>query len=506
MIKKNWTILIIFITLLLLAFFILFSNGHKRENVVSTANSINDGKEISVKEAYNIALKRAKEWDKNAELYFLTSVDDSSNESSKGIHGKRRYWNINFVVPSQEKQVLISISDKKITNFIEGTDKIPESSTIYSNELVLDSPEILQKSKKLFELKPGQFWAEGYHFALDKFEGQVYLTVVGLNKDNYFTKIIWDPKNGDVLEAIEKLPNGGGAIVINNDLEKQVFNTEGEVNGIAISEDENKVLLWGNNFVNQVSPPSYPFVKFSKDRGKSWYDFNLPNKEVIDAWFTAKDELYIATKKDLYFSSGNKKLKPLLNVSSEIVDLHFDHNKIVILTKKSAYISNNFGNAWSSIQAPQNTKSVVFVGEHLFILTNDGDVLYRNTDKWDNLTQATETVISINNYKNGIILSYLDGKIKTYDVVTEKWEITSINHRPSIKFILSTEANHYFYTISSDGGLYKHTKGWDNFEWIIKPVFIPKEGMLTAFLPRKDNSYLTLTPTFNWEDMEMGDK
>lgn len=48
-------------------------------------------------------------------------------------------------------------------------------------------------------LHPGSIWAKGYHFTLKKSEGRVFLAVVGINKDNQFTKLFYDPETGDYL-------------------------------------------------------------------------------------------------------------------------------------------------------------------------------------------------------------------------------------------------------------------------------------------------------------------
>lgn len=60
-----------------------------------------------------------------------------------GAAGRRRGWNSIIAVPIEPKSLVISIFDGKITNFIETEDKRNESTVIYSNELIHDSPELI---------------------------------------------------------------------------------------------------------------------------------------------------------------------------------------------------------------------------------------------------------------------------------------------------------------------------------------------------------------------------
>jgi hypothetical protein len=186
----------------LLVVFLVFVNLIGREGIAS------DG-EITLKEAINIGLKRAKEWNVNATLTRVNSVDETMG-GSRGETGKRFKWFMIFIVPGTDDYVLIGISEKKITVF--RTCKQSPDPTIPYDEIKLDSSDVLQLAKDKYGLKQGKDWATGYHFTLDSIDGTPILTVFGNDRNNRFTRISFNVQNGDVVSAIHKLPYGGGLI------------------------------------------------------------------------------------------------------------------------------------------------------------------------------------------------------------------------------------------------------------------------------------------------------
>lgn len=85
--------------------------------IVSEIKS-SESNEITLKEAIEIGLNKAKnEWDIDAALFRATSIDDEK-EGSKGRDGKRRHWNLLFAVPETKKLLVITIHDKEIVKFV----------------------------------------------------------------------------------------------------------------------------------------------------------------------------------------------------------------------------------------------------------------------------------------------------------------------------------------------------------------------------------------------------
>lgn len=157
--------------------------------------------ELSLKEAYRLGLKRAKEWNQGAELVDMTSVDIEP-KGSKGVHGKRSPWNLLFGVPGTNQALILSVSEGKITEAIQVEQTIHADKVIRPREIVQDSTELIEKAKREFQLKPGVQWAEGYHFMLEKSDGIVFFAVVGLNYKDEFTKIYFDAQSGKVLGTV----------------------------------------------------------------------------------------------------------------------------------------------------------------------------------------------------------------------------------------------------------------------------------------------------------------
>ena len=78
----------------LLVIFLVFVNLIGHEGIAS------DG-EITLKEAIDIGLQRAKEWNVNATLTSVNSVDETKG-GSRGETGKRFIWTMFFIVPGTD--------------------------------------------------------------------------------------------------------------------------------------------------------------------------------------------------------------------------------------------------------------------------------------------------------------------------------------------------------------------------------------------------------------------
>jgi hypothetical protein len=155
--------------------------------------------ELTLKEAYHLGLDIALKWDSRVMLSRIGSVDDPNQEGSKGANGKRRKWGLMFVVPGERKSVAMYINSKKNTLFVTSKSTIQSEFLISPEEVVIDSPDALQKVKSKYTLKPGKDWAEGYHFLLYKWNGKTAMSVVGLDDGNKFTKIFLNAKSGEFI-------------------------------------------------------------------------------------------------------------------------------------------------------------------------------------------------------------------------------------------------------------------------------------------------------------------
>lgn len=173
-------------------------------NLISHKGIASDG-EITLKEAIDIGFERAKEWNANAALTSVTSVDETKG-GSRGETGKRFIWTMIFIVPGTDDFVLIAISEKKIIDFRPG--KQTPDPTISYDEIKLDSPDVLRLAKDIYGLQQGKDWATGYNFTLGSIDGIPILAVFGNDHDNRFASISFNAQNGEVVSAIHKLPYG----------------------------------------------------------------------------------------------------------------------------------------------------------------------------------------------------------------------------------------------------------------------------------------------------------
>lgn len=169
-------------------------------------NNINYSQPIDIIDAYNLSYKEAVKWNNNAKLYFLTSVDDPENNNyTQGCDGKRRNWNIDYVVPGTNMHMLITIHDNSIYNIQHVESAVENNNIINMIDVKLNTPEALEASKKLYNIYPNREWATGYHYVLSKDDLQTIMTVVCRDEDNNFTKINFNAKSGKLHSALHKV-------------------------------------------------------------------------------------------------------------------------------------------------------------------------------------------------------------------------------------------------------------------------------------------------------------
>lgn len=198
--KKSFVIVLFSLSLGLL--FVAFSHVPSNESINLTAGNISSKNEsitkseVSLIEAYNIGLKKAKSWNKNAQLVIITSVDDDEKQIA-GDTGRRKKWNLLFANISTEETLQISIEKGAIIKSSVTKEKIIEDTLITPDLMKVDSTYVIENAKNDFKLKPGINWANGYHFSVMNNGKQTFLTVTGITDDNKFTQVFYDIKTGN---------------------------------------------------------------------------------------------------------------------------------------------------------------------------------------------------------------------------------------------------------------------------------------------------------------------
>ncbi|HWT75734.1 MAG TPA: hypothetical protein VN258_13595 [Mobilitalea sp.] len=75
---------------------------------------------------------------------------------------------------------------------------------------LIDSKTALKIAKKEYDLQPGEGWAIGYHFTLDKISDTNIIQVFGRDDSKNFTKISINAKTKEVIAAIHKVTHDDG--------------------------------------------------------------------------------------------------------------------------------------------------------------------------------------------------------------------------------------------------------------------------------------------------------
>jgi hypothetical protein len=154
--------------------------------------------ELSLMEAYHLALPQAKAWSTEAQLVLATSVDDGNKELA-GTAGIRAKWNLLFANVAAEESLLIAVENGAIAKASTNKEKTMENTLIRPDLMKTDSKDVIEKAKRDFNLQPGKEWANGYHFSIMNNGKQTYMTVTGLSAEGQFTQIFYDVQTGECI-------------------------------------------------------------------------------------------------------------------------------------------------------------------------------------------------------------------------------------------------------------------------------------------------------------------
>lgn len=460
-------------------------------NLIGSEGSASDG-EITLKEAINIGLQRAKEWNENAKLTSVNSVDEKMG-GSRGEKGKRFNWFMIFMVPGTEDYVLIGISEKKITVFRPS--KQSQVPTISYDVIKFDSSDVLQLAKDKFGLKQGKDWATGYHFTLDSIDGMPILTVFGNDRDSRFTRISFNAQNGDVVSAIHKLPYGGGLLSKRNgsdNLTKKGMAITGVVAG------KNNLVVWGDKKPTQFSTTKQPFIEWSLNNGETWTELQA-NNYVTHAWFDINDQLYVATEKEVWagITSKSKGMKILsLDQSIEKIDYSIN-NHIAVLSNGKVYYTTNQGESWEQAIVPKPFYVVQISDDgDLVGLTEEKKILQKSNDEWNEITMPNrnDEPLDMKVINNRLFITTLSG-IWIRDLQEGNWRKIKVDEEV-VKFVKkgeklfgTTHRGETIYSINTKDER-KSEKVFDARNFIVWDVDI-----------MGDTLWIATIPDYSWEEM-----
>ena len=467
-----------------LVIFLVIVNLIGREGIAS------DG-EITLKEAIDIGLQRAKEWNGKATLTSVNSVDETKG-GSRGVTGKRFIWTMIFIVPGTDDFVLIGISEKKITVFEPG--KQTPGPTILYDEIKLDSSDVLQIAKEKYGLKQGEDWATGYHFTLDNIEGTTILTVVGNDRDNRFTRISFNAQNGNVVSAIHKLPYGGGLISkrIDTNLTKKGMAITGVVVG------NNKLVVWGDKNPTQFSTTKQPFIEWSHNKGETWTELQA-NNYVTHAWFDRNDQLYVATEKELWAGITSKsKGTKILSLDHKIEHIDYSiNNHIAVISKGNVYHTADQGESWEEAIVPKPFY-VVQISDNgdLVGLTEEWKILQKINDGWNEITMPNRNDVpdDMQVIHNRLFITTQSG-IWTRNLQEGNWRKIQVDEKvvrlikKGEKLFGVTHRGEAIYSINT------------NDESKSEKVFDAGDSIVNDVDSMGDTLWIATIPNYSWEDM-----
>lgn len=135
----------------------------------------------SMYDAYHLAKPKADEWEPNAKLYWINSVDSATRGmSSQGSDGRRSRWNVEFVMPGTDRHLNVLVVDGAVLHVQEFMNPIDWPP--FEEFPTLDMGQVVSQAKSA-GLKLGSGMALGYHFRLHYLEGQPAITIRGETDD-----------------------------------------------------------------------------------------------------------------------------------------------------------------------------------------------------------------------------------------------------------------------------------------------------------------------------------
>lgn len=456
------------------------------------------GIELSLKEAINLGLDRAKKWNEDASLASVTSVDEDMG-GTRGATGKRYKWTMSFESPSTDQQLFIGISKGEISVVEEG--KGPSFGEIKSDDIKFDSPYLLKIAKEKYDLQKGVDWATGYHFTLNGENGKPTVTVLGNDNDSLFTRINFDARNGKVVDVMKKVPKGGGVI------KARLGSDESEVskNGraiLGISANDNQVVIWGDQKPRVFNFSVQPFIEFSKNHGEYWNALNF-NEEILNAWINLDNELYAATELGLWrIETSENKMQRIFTTENKIEKIDYAiNNNIVILSNNYIHKTIDNGENWTEIIQPESEEIIslqISDGGTVIILTSNGNIYQENGDKWINLelAQGLETPSYMELIGDNLFL-LSDYTLWVQNLKDDRWNKIQTNY----EFNTLIKKRNNLFGINEDGIIYLIKLGGDANEWKVERLFEAKDGIITDLALTQNDLFIATIPDYYWEIM-----
>ncbi|MGF7144302.1 hypothetical protein HNQ56_002733 [Anaerotaenia torta] len=489
--KKNINIKLLILILLLFSICIIVSN-----------KTIVNKKNISMIEAYKIAIKAACEKSPNILLASIISTDDSleKENNNAGNDGIRKYWNFEFAVPNSSEHWFVSIRENRVEDVVKVTG-IPYDKTVLidKDELKMDSNEALDIAKSEYILEPGAVWAIGYHFSISKENGKILLDVICRDHKDRFTKISIDVREKQISEAIHKVFNGGG--IFNGNDNKAIIDNY-DVDGI--TNKDNKLFAWGKKMINIIQYE--PMILYKKENEDNWNELKA-NNDIRNIIPINENNFFAICDKNIY-NYDSKNIVNEIELSENILASIYFMDKLYILTKSQLHISSDKGESWNIILLPKanditNISLDFNKSDHVLYISIDNKI-YGFNREWIEVVD-NDDIINDFKYINNSIIYTTNKSIIIYSL--ESKDFRFIDKIFTIKKLIRYDQA-FVYAITDEGKLFKIKKEeGDKNDWIVADCNIKaSNGLISDVLQIDKNKwYYSAVSKPEWEKLKKGE-
>lgn len=469
-------------------------------------------KELTLIEAYKLSFEEAKKWNNKSKLYFMTSTDTSKEpRGTYDSKGKRKDWNTMYVVPETNKWLIIEIRDGQVSNTKDFNQFTPPNNKIIDfTDIQIDSSQALKKAKDYFNLKPGKNWAKGYHFVLNKQNSNLILTVVGVDDNGYFTKVIFDAGTGEIMSAIHKVPSGGGFYESKSQSTLIGGYKPYAILGSNISPNftsDQSIIIWGYSEPSSIN--SLPIVKTTTDGGGEWKDIYI-TKNIKDIFFsdTYKEDntiFFVSENTILKSNTSTNRLENFFEADNLIIDVDKHEKSFYILTENALLISYDDGNEWITFNIPKNSKSINIGPNNEIFIFNSEEIYKKDASNWTKVINPLKNNILGLEISNNTLVAYSDNEVGIFNINSKTWKI--INDYQLIKKVIfdyDFESNHQIYILSNDGSinvLGGGVNGWKGRKLSDRV----EEGEIVSISSGPNNKlFICKTPDIIWQKKKGG--
>ncbi len=394
--------------------------------VLSQAQEAPDGKyALSMVEAYQFALKKAKTWDESARLYAMTSVDEDRPAQYDGTTGRLPHWNIDFV-GSNDALYHIELRDGKITLAeVQGRalykDGLPPETALVDSPML--APLLLDKGWEPYRGK----WGHGLNFVFTSQNGKHQIIVRCASQEGLPAFVTFDAHDGTLLTATERSITGGGvyrlSIQESLGIVKRILPPQGSVANnittIATVQDatvNNKPVIYaGTDTRRDALFSEQAQLLVSHDGGMTWHALEGPFSKtdaILHVQATPNNSaLFVGTTDGLFFTqkTDNAPISwhtpqqqglPKGHVTSLMLSPAFHEDQTVWVSigkptiasslwaipgSEGLFRSTDGGGTWQRvISAPGNINDIVvspnYPSDHTLFVVSDRAGIFRSSD------------------------------------------------------------------------------------------------------------------------------